>query len=260
MSALRAEWDAARAQWRGIDVSFDAFEAYVGARVGGAPLALSDCYLACALGSGDRAALALFEAQLVPRLARVLAARGANDDTISEALQRMRQRLFVGTTPKITQYSGKGALQAWLRVVTVRELLQLQRAAPREKGVEDDRLFDRASAGDDPELEHLKTKYRAEFREAFAAALADLEANERNILRYHYLDGLTMDRIGALSGVHQTTVTRRLAKARQSLLDGTVSKMRRTLAVDAEQMQSIVRMIQSQLDVSLGGLMRDGSS
>jgi|GEM_PF-4314550 len=76
---------------------------------------------------------------------------------------------------------------------------QAQRVYPPRFG--DDRLVahgGRDEAGLDPEIAYLKQRYRDEFREAFVAALGALDERQRNVLRQHHLDGMTIDQLGSL--------------------------------------------------------------
>ena len=261
MTSSKAAWAIARRAWPTVRVGEDDYSAFVAARApaDGASLDGAGCYLACALASGDRAALLVFERALVPRLERALQGYGASADQVAEALQRTRARLLVGPEPKITTYAGRGSLQAWLRTVCRRELLQLHRrpAAERaERLASDDEpwLVELACASADPELEHLASQYRAEFAAAFKEALGALERGDRQLLRMHYLDGLTMAEIGERQNVHQTTITRRLAKARSALLTGAVEQMRSKLAVAPGEMESILRLCQSGVEITLSAL------
>jgi RNA polymerase sigma-70 factor (ECF subfamily) len=102
-----------------------------------------------------------------------------------------------------------------------------------------------------PELEHLRRVYTAEFREALLAALGELSAHDRNILRQQYVYRMTIDQIGAIHGVHRVTASRWEVKARTALLAKTRRGLLRQLRIDATELDSIMRVIQSQLDVSL---------
>jgi RNA polymerase sigma-70 factor (ECF subfamily) len=102
----------------------------------------------------------------------------------------------------------------------------------------------------------LKQRYRRELKAAFAAAFATLDARSRNVLRSHYLEGLNIDEIGVLNGVHRTTAARWRADARQSLLKATRRQLQESLGANVTEVDSILRMIRSQLDVSLSRLLR----
>ena len=108
-----------------------------------------------------------------------------------------------------------------------------------------------ADVNDDPELQMLKNKYRDEFKSAFQAAFSDLNAEDRNLLRYYYVTDLTLMQIAAISGVKHNTISRRLAKVRGGLLVGTRDRLIQLAGIRHTQFESIVRLVQSQLNVSM---------
>jgi RNA polymerase sigma-70 factor len=237
-----------------------AFARYLGARVDGEPsaerlggLCVEDLALAWACACGRPGAVAALERMHFPAvqaaLARMPDARAQSD----EILQRLRTRLFVGeaeTPPRIAQYRGRGPLRAWLRVAAMRCALSLI-AGPRREVELPDRLLDGLAGPDDQELAHLKATYRHAFKDAFEAALAALGPSERNLLYYHHLEGLTVDQLAPLYGVHRATCARRLARLRQQLLDHTRASLMHDLGVDRGELESIMRLIDSHLEASI---------
>jgi len=103
----------------------------------------------------------------------------------------------------------------------------------------------------DPLLAALKSRYRDEFRDAFAETAAVLTDRERTLLRYRFLDGLSIDEIGVLYRVHRATVARWLAATRETLFEGTRTRLMSRLAVSDSEVDSVLRLIDSQLDASL---------
>jgi RNA polymerase sigma-70 factor (ECF subfamily) len=95
-------------------------------------------------------------------------------------------------------------------------------------------------------------EYASEFRTAFKETLHRLDSRERTVLRYSALDGLSIDEIARLYSVHRSSAARWLVKARTDLLEGTRSRLMTKLDVTPEELDSILRLIQSQLDASLG--------
>jgi RNA polymerase sigma-70 factor (ECF subfamily) len=104
---------------------------------------------------------------------------------------------------------------------------------------------------EDPEVAHLRRQYGALLRTAVETQLARLPVDERNLLRFHFIDGLSLTQIATLRGVHQSTVSRLLARTRQDVLEG-IRLGFRTMFADAEdEFSSVIRLVQSQLDVSI---------
>ena len=255
-------WREGRATWPGVELAREVFAAFVRERLpdraeSARQLAVTDLYLACACARGDAAAIAAFESACLSVADPALVKLGAAADTIAEVKQRLRASLLVGEDgpPKILQFSGRGELRGWVRVIAVNEALGLARRAGRQQPLDDDALVRSLCPDDDPELAHLKTLYRAEFRRAFQDALAALERSERLLLRQQFLDGLGIDELATLYRVHRATAARRLERARQRLQERTLELLGERLAVEGEELDSILRLVRSQLDVSLSQLL-----
>jgi RNA polymerase sigma-70 factor (ECF subfamily) len=153
---------------------------------------------------------------------------------------------------KISEYSGRGDLRRWVRTVALRTCLNLLRKGKAEVLVGDEQvLANMAQSGDDPELAYMKQRYRGEFKQAFLTALAALSARDQSLLRYHHADGLNIDEIGAIYRVHRVTAYRWLEKAREALVDGIQKTLRERLRLDQSEFDSILRLIRSQLHLSL---------
>jgi RNA polymerase sigma-70 factor, ECF subfamily len=177
--------------------------------------------------------------------------RGLADD----AELKLRERLFLvgeDDAPRLASYSGRGDLGAWLRAAAVRTAIDLMRTR-RVVPVDPHALGD-AGAAVDPLLAALKQRYRDEFRAAFAEASAQLTDRERTLLRYRFLDGLSIDEIALLYRVHRATIARWIAATRESLFEGTRTRLMARLAVTDSEVDSVLRLIDSQLEASIEAL------
>jgi RNA polymerase sigma-70 factor (ECF subfamily) len=103
----------------------------------------------------------------------------------------------------------------------------------------------------DPELEAIKERYREPFQKAFQAALASLEPRDKAVYRMHLVEGLTLQRIGKAYNVHHTTVLRWLEAAHQRVLDEMKRELRASLDIPAEEFESLVNILVSQLNMSI---------
>jgi RNA polymerase sigma-70 factor (ECF subfamily) len=219
-------------------------------------LQTDDLYLACGCAVGDPGALAGFEAHYGPMITRAVATIGASAADCADLGQIIRERLLVsrgnGDPPRIARFLGRGSLAVWVRVVATREALRtLARVRRLECEARDDELADLTASDDDPEVGYLKRLYRDEFKRAFHAAIAGLDARQRLLLRQHTLDGLGIDQLAALHGVHRSTAARQVQFARDAVLARTRRELIRRLRLSAGELDSMMRLIQSQLDVSL---------
>ncbi len=169
-----------------------------------------------------------------------------------EVAQRLNTRLLVGGDgePHLLRYSGRGPLRAWLRVAALRTGLDLLRRQRREQTLEE-RVFQAAPEAADPELRFLKAHYTDRFKRALGAALETLSERDRRLLKLRILDDLNIDEIGALHGVHRATAARWLEAAREGLGKAVRRQLERELAVDRGDLDSILRLIRSRIDLSL---------
>ena len=106
-----------------------------------------------------------------------------------------------------------------------------------------------------PELAIVKEEYQAQFVQAFTSALRDLDPQKRNLMRLHYIHGLTIDELGHMLGVHRSNAARRLAKIRRELLVGTRARLRERLGIGTEELDALMHMARSRLDLSIERLL-----
>ena len=253
---------SARAAWPEIALDADVFARHVVARVGeGSPspatlgrLHGADLYLACACAMGISTAVAAFERVYVARLDAHVGRVARTDQARDEVRQIVREALLIGRPgrpPTIAAYSGRGPLGAWVRVSAVRAAVRLVRSTQATEGSGD--VLALRAPGADPEMELLKRRYAAELREAFVATLASLSFDERNVLRLHYLDGLTLEEVGATYRVSRATAARWLLHARERILAETRSRLKARLGVQDPELDSLMALAASRLPTSLHG-------
>lgn len=243
------------------------FARYLGARVSdGEPLIealknlrITDLYLACACAEQDPAALRMLDAMLRGEPLRA-SARVTSEDTADEAVQVLRERLLVHPSngrAKIEDYLGRGPLIGWLCASAVRTALTLRRVSDREVPSEDPVLeLEMELPEDSADLRLMRERFRVEFAAAFRASVAALDSRSRNVLRMHVLDGLNIDQIGAVYGVHRATVARWIARAREAILLGTRGRIAEKLGIVDTELDSLFRLVDGQLDLSLTSLLR----
>lgn len=259
---------SALAAWPQIAVSAPDFLGFVAARmpVGQGPdealggLFVTDLFLACACARRDRRALEAFERDYAGEIARGVSSMAGDELRGDDFKQEVRNKLFVGKAPagpKIAEYSGRGSLRRWVRITARRTYLDMMRAERRDPEilVGDDIVSERASEAD-PELAFVKDKYQQEFRTAFAAALGTLSTRQRNLLRHHFVHRLRFDEIAGIYRVHRATVARWIADARAGLLEQTRTILRQQIAVGASELDSIMRLVTVDLDVTVSRLLK----
>ena len=265
--AAAAAVERARAAWPELEVDEGRFVAALLARVDGAQpgeatdaalasLNVDDLYFAFACSEGDPAALALFESRFLPEVTLALAGAKFSSGAIDETLHFLRATLFATATvapgedvpaPKILGFSGRGKLRGWLQVTATRAAVRLEKVGRRALPL-DDSLH--AGPGD-LELDYLRRAYGPVFQEAFREALAELPVADRLLLRQRFALHLTVTELGALHQVHHATISRRVIDARERLVATTRTVMMSRLRVGRAEVSSILRLIQSEVDITL---------
>ena len=262
LPALLAETvRSAQNAWPGLSLSTEQFLAFVAERLPDdvplerafLDLRAADLFLVAACLAGETKAIRAFEARYFGDVASTVTRISRGSLLADDILALLRQRLFVADSngrPKLRTYGGRGDLQKWVQVIVVRFVLDVLKRE-RHLPVEDDLLLAIPAIEANPELELFKRHYRAEFVGAFAAAAAVLTPRERNLLRYAYVEGHGIDRLAAFFRVHRATAARWLERARQSLVDGIRGELKERLSVGTTELDSILRLIQSNLQVTL---------
>ena len=240
-----------------------AFAGHVLACVGGpgGPAAVSaeDLCLAFAAAHRDRQALEVVEQRYLARISRFIAHLRKEPSFVDEVRQALRERVLVGAggrPPKILDYSGRGPLGAWFRVAAIRQALDLIEKEKSHRPIADDFEEDQLAATVDPELLAIRQRHLPQFREAFRSALGSLDAPERNLLRLYLVDGLNIARIGEIFGKSRATIGRMVIDCREKLLGETRRNLGALTGASAGDVLSLIRLLRSQLDVSIGSFLR----
>lgn len=216
--------------------------------------AAGDLYLACACAQGVPAALEAFETAFGAMLKRAVARVDSSDAFVSDAMQALREHLLVGESdepPRIASYGGRSALGTWLKIVAVRRAMNLRR---RKSDAPHEPLSAAAAAlahTMSPELGLLRARYKERFEDALRAAVRGLSARHRDLLRLHLVERRSIDGVAATYCVSRATAARWVAAAREALLEKTRLLFREQTGVTDSEFVSIVRALQSELDVSI---------
>jgi RNA polymerase sigma-70 factor (ECF subfamily) len=251
-----------RARWPQLPLAPDLLAGEIGARARTLDalraLCAEDVHLAVACARGVRGAHQAFEEECLGGRGLLAALRRIDPSPAfaDEVRQLVREKLFVPAPGHIVEYSGRGALASWTRVTAVRAALRLRRRNPQA----DEETADEKATGVDPELRFLKQQYGAQLQEAVAASFARLDDEQYNLLRLQLVEGLGTGQIATLFGLDRSTIKRRLAACRETLLAQTQALLRQRLGISPDSFHSLARLLASQLDVSVVRLLRQRPS
>lgn len=208
--------------------------------------------LACACCNFDGEAHRILDREYVARATAVLARFRPSDDFVQEASQELRHRLLLPPTPRLAKYTGTGPLLGWTRMVQLRIALDMKRGVrPRDDVEISAELID---LGQLPIDTIDAQRYRAAIDGAISEVFGRLRSEERTLLRLHYLDGLSLDALGALNGVHRATVARWLASLRERLLQAIETEVAIRHRLTKSEFWSMFRRVKSELDGMVGAL------
>ncbi len=132
---------------------------------------------------------------------------------------------------KLSYYSGRGSLGGWLRAVVSQLAIDEFRKQSKFVQIEENREFENlanesseksennsvVSHSDNPEQIFSEKQTAKDVSEALKKAVAELEAEDRLILKLYYFDELKLKDIGAALGFHEATASRKLVRVQTEI-------------------------------------------
>lgn len=217
---------------------------------------LASLFLACACVLNAPGAHLAFDASFGPVLTSA-AKRVRDAPSPEEVVQQVRMRLLTSTPQrgaKLAEYSGAGDFTNWLRTVTLRVALSMRSSKPLDE-VGEAALTRIVSAMPDAERLLQKAQNATLIKTAFADALAQLEPQQRTVLKMSVIDGLSIDQIAPFYSVHRATVARWLETVRRDLYELTLEALQHDAGLSPSELKSLLGDLGSQLNVSLDRLL-----
>lgn len=151
--------------------------------------------------------------QCALRIAREDSAARELADTLYADLYGMSTREGVRVS-KLASYTGRGSLEGWLRTVLAQEYVNRYRRTKRLVSLDEESEEGVQFRAPDPEPPGSADPRLAQ---ATDQVLASLSAEDRMILGAYYLDGRTLAEIARMSGVHESTISRKLDRLAKTL-------------------------------------------
>ena len=192
-----------------------------------------DLCLVIACEVGDQNAWSdLFEGYgaTVRSAARAASSNEAMADDVAQSiwadLHGLKMREDGKPAGKLAYYSGAGSLGGWLRAVVGQLAIDQHRRQSRLVQTEADGDLERLAhdadgesnrlnlfqSGPDPEESLAAGMASADVEKALGQALAELDDEDRLLMKLYYFDGLRLREAGAVLGVHEATASRRLTR------------------------------------------------
>ncbi len=205
----------------------------------GEPTFEADQLLAERCSEGDLAAIAELEAAHFRSVLQVM--RGSD----TAALRAIFLSAPKGQRPTIAAYSGEVSLRTWLKVTALRAVAHHTEPSTNESWL---KIVDDSAS---PELSALKKRSYVEFTEAFRAAVKQLSASERTVLRLRFSKRLEIEQISNLYSMHRVSVARWLATAREHLALAARDELISRLKLQGDALKDLLFLVRLQLDLSL---------
>jgi RNA polymerase sigma-70 factor (ECF subfamily) len=221
-----------------------------------ADLPAPDIYLACACAARVRGAATAFERKFGPIIRRAISRVLKSADERQEAEQRAWDHIVVEGArgaPRITHYLGQGPLENWVSVAAMRIAVSFGRAESAERRLRAKVVSDTSRI--DAEGMSMKGQLREAFEAAVAEALGGLKARERLILKLHVVSGMTLEAISKSLGVSRQAVSKTFSRTREGILGSVEASLRRRLKISRGELSSVLRLVASQLDVSVSRIL-----
>lgn len=212
----------------------------------------AELYLGLACAAGARPALVALDRGYIARIDDVLAPRRLPPHAVDEIRQTVRERLLAGQPPYLASAVGRGSLAGLVAVIATRAALDWLRAHARSAARHDaEPASEDLVASANPERDHLRARYGNDVKTAFEAAVRDLDPRDRTMLRFHLVDGMTIDEVARLYQIHRATAARQIEKARDKVASGVRKLLARNTGVHGDELRELGELVSSQLDLSL---------
>ncbi len=226
-------------------------------------LHLDDLALACACAAGHDQAWEHFMRELRPVLYRAADALDASGrarelaDAIYADLYGTDER--DGRRQSLFRYfHGRSSLATWLRAVLAQRHVDATRSRRRFDEMPEEEPADTSPASEPPDPD--RARYRAIFHRVLAATIAALAPRDRLRLALYYGQDLTLAQIGRITGEHEATVSRQLARTRRAIRADVGERLRGDERMDDAQVEECFqRAVEDPGAMDLGDILRKNS-
>src|SRR5262249_51846221 len=212
--------------------------------------AVAEIHLALACARGDAAAIAAFDRAFLDVVPVALAGMKLPAATVDDIRATVRDRLLLAGAGRrrVGDCAGRGRLRGLIKVTATRAAIDRIRHEEREAELPSDH---RLAATGDLELSLIKAQYRDAFVAGFTAAVGAMSRRDRNLLRLHFLGGVTLEQLAQMYGVHRATVVRWLAGAREGVSGATRDHVATAIGAPADELDEMFELVRSRVELSV---------
>ncbi len=215
---------------------------------------VAEVHLAIACARGDTAAIVAFDRANLDVVKMALAGMKLTAATVEDVKSGVRDKLLLADgdkRPRILDYAGRGRLRGLVQVSASRMAIDRIRLEEREAELPAREI----AAPENLELSLIKAQYRAAFVDGFARAVATASRRDRNLLRLHFLGGVTLEQLATMYGVHRATVVRWLAAAREAVFGATRAHVAEVIGAPADELDEMFDLVRSRVELSVERLL-----
>ena len=232
--------DFRQACWQGVCILPAASDNEITARLDS--LRVEDLALALGCLGGSEDAWDTFCARYRPTLYEAARALTHNETQARDLADSLLADLFgaepgkEGRRSRLAYFHGRSSLKTWLRSVLYQKFVDEYRRQSRLEPLPEGGHEPVAERNAVSELD--ERRYAECLSEAVENALGQLPAQERLLLSYYYVQGLTLKQIGRLAVEHEATISRHLDRVREKLrkrIESYLRKIRKLSAYDVDR-------------------------
>src|SRR5258708_5839842 len=260
-SLIEQAFDRGYSRWPDVSVSLDAFAARAAAlqvdddRLGRHG---DDLFLVTGVLLGLPAAIQHFDSEFIAVAASVARRVDRRKSFVDDVAQELRLKLLTGDEPRLRKFSCAGSLTEWLRVSALRTALNLRRSD--RLIVTEEFHLNVGLVGDGPDDAPIDGIYQDDFQKALEFGFHRLAARERTLLRLHFVDRLSIDRLAVMYGVHRATVARWLVTIRNQLFSEAKGHLAANHGFNTAEVKSLYRHLEGRVHITISRILRPGAS
>jgi RNA polymerase sigma-70 factor, ECF subfamily len=235
-------------------------------------LRADDLCLVLACENGDEAAwndLVKTQDKTVKAAARKISPKAEDADDLASSiwaeLYGLKHDKDGKLKSKLSYYSGRGSLGGWLRAIVSQLAVDQFRKQSKFVQVEEAREFENLaneSSGkaenlavlahhDNPEEIFGEKQMRADVSKALTAAIAELNTDDRLLLKLYYFDDLKLKDIGQMFGYHEATASRKVVRIQTEIRKSVEKVLQNQHGWSEEEVKRFLSETASKLGISL---------